>query len=190
MSDPDLSNVSVNGPAANGTAEEAPAEAQAAPADEAASQLEALAAECSRLERERSEINDRYLRLAAEFDNFRKRSEREKCEAIEYGSTDALKAMLPVLDDFERALKTDCTDPEYARGMGLIYQRMADALKKLGLEPIETEAQPFDPNLHYAIDRVEHPDIEHDTVAAEYQRGYTFKGRLLRAAMVRVAVKG
>lgn len=190
MSDPDLSNLSANGAAANGTAEDAAAEPQAAPAAEAASPVESLAAECARLERERNEINDRCLRLVAEFDNFRKRSEREKVEAIEYGSTDALKAMLPILDDFERALKTDSTDVEYARGMGLIYQRMSDALKKLGLEPIETAGQPFDPNLHYAIDRVEDPDIEQDTIAAEYQRGYTFKGRLLRAAMVRVAVKG
>lgn len=174
MSDPDLPIA----PDA-GEAEASPAP----PATDAAAQLEAL-------ERERAEINDRYLRLVAEFDNFRKRSEREKSEAIEFGSTDALKAMLPILDDFERALKTDTADVEYARGMSLIYQRMADSLKKLGLEPIEAENQPFDPNLHYAIDRVESPDIEVDTVAAEYQRGYTFKGRLLRAAMVRVAVKG
>lgn len=188
MSDPDLSNVPANG--AGGATEEPSTEAPSVPAAEAPSPIEALAAECARLEGERSEINDRYLRLVAEFDNFRKRSEREKAEAIEYGSTDALKAMLPILDDFERALKTECADAEYARGMGLICQRMSDALKKLGLDPIQTAGQPFDPNLHYAIDRVEDPAVEQDMIAAEYQRGYTFKGRLLRAAMVRVAVKG
>jgi molecular chaperone GrpE len=177
MSDPDLPIAPEPGEACQPDAPPAPSAAE-------------VAALLESLERERAEINDRYLRLVAEFDNFRKRSEREKSEAFEFGSTDALKAMLPILDDFERALKTDSTDLEYARGMNLIYQRMADALKKLGLEPIETENQPFDPNLHYAIDRVEDPNIEVDTIAAEYQRGYTFKGRLLRAAMVRVAVKG
>lgn len=190
MSDPDLSNVSAQGAPAAAGGEDTPPELQPAEAADPATQVDLLTAECGRLEQERTEINERYLRLAAEFDNFRKRSEREKAEAIEYGSTDALKAMLPILDDFERALKTDCADPEYARGMGLIYQRMSDALKKLGLEPIAAEGQPFDPNLHYAIDRLEDPNVEQDTVAAEYQRGYTFKGRLLRAAMVRVAVKG
>jgi len=158
--------------------------------EDAAAQLEVLAAQRDQLERDKGELNNRLLRLAAEFDNFRKRCEREKSEILEYGSENALKALLPVLDDFERALKTDATDVEYARGMNLIYQRMADAMTKLGLETIEAEGKPFDPNLHYAIDRVEDPDAEQDTVAAVYQRGYTLKGRLLRAAMVRVAVKG
>lgn len=154
-----------------------------------AAQVEALAVERDQMEKERNELNERLLRLVAEFDNFRKRTERERCEYIEFASMDAVKAMLPIVDDFERALKIESADTEYARGMGLIYQRLGEALKKLGLEPIETEGKPFDPNLHYAIDRVEVEDLLEDTVASEYQRGYTFKGRLLRAAMVRVAVK-
>jgi molecular chaperone GrpE len=186
MSDPDL-------PIASETPADAAPPADPACPPEAAdvlAHIEALAADRDRLDRERSELNDRYLRLIAEFDNFRKRSDRERCEAVEYGSTDALKAMLPILDDFERALKADSTDLEYARGMALIYQRMSDALRKLGLEPIATVGAPFDPNLHHAIDSVQDPGVECDTVAAEYQRGYSFKSRLLRAAMVRVAVKG
>lgn len=157
---------------------------------DASAQLEALAAQRDQLEKEKSDLNARMLRLAAEFDNYRKRTEREKIEAIEYGSFDALKALLPILDDFERALKTEVADSEYARGMALIYQRMSDAMRKLGMEPIESEGKPFDPNVHFAIDRCESPDVEVDTVVAEYQRGYTFRNRLLRAAMVKVAVKG
>ncbi len=153
-------------------------------------QVETLVADRDRLEREKGEMNDRLLRMAAEFDNFRKRCEREKAEIIEYGSENALKAMLPILDDFERAIKVETADAEYARGMSLIYQRMSEALTKLGLEAIDAEGKPFDPNLHYAIDRVEDPEVEQDTVISVYQRGYTLKGRLLRAAMVRVAVKG
>lgn len=168
-------------------AEAAPEVAEAAPQD---TPLSELTARCEQLEREKTELSDRALRLAAEFDNFRKRSERERCEMAEYGSTEALKALLPVVDDFARAAHAECADAEYARGIALIEQRLNDALKKLGLEPIEAAGKPFDPNIHYAIDRVEDPAVDVDTVASEYQRGYTYKGRLLRAAMVRVAVKG
>ncbi len=163
-------------------------EAGAQPAEES-SAMEALAAERDRLAQEKAELQDRYLRLAAEFDNFRKRSERERLEALEYAAAGPLAALLPVLDDFERALKMPCSDAEYARGIELIYQRFSDALRKLGLEPVEAEGKPFDPNLHHAIERVEDAGVEQDTVIAELQRGYSYKGRLLREALVRVAVK-
>jgi molecular chaperone GrpE len=152
-------------------------------------QLEAIAAERDRLEQENNDLNQRTLRLAAEFDNYRKRTEREKSELLEYGAEGAVRAMLPILDDFERALQAEPPESEYTRGVWLIHQRMAEGLAKLGLESIDAEGKPFDPNLHNAIDRVESADVEEDTVACVYQRGYLFKGRLLRAAMVRVAVK-
>jgi molecular chaperone GrpE len=158
-------------------------------APEAPPDAEALAAERDRLAQEKAELQDRLLRLAAEFDNFRKRSERERLEAIEYAAAGALAALLPVLDDLERALKTPTSDADYARGVELIHQRFSDALRKLGVEPVEAEGKPFDPGLHHAIERVEDPGVEQDTVAAELQRGYTYKGRLLREALVRVAVK-
>jgi molecular chaperone GrpE len=162
---------------------------QGAEAPAAAPELEALAAERDKLAQEKAELQDRLLRLAAEFDNFRKRSERERMEAVEFASAGALASLLPVLDDLERALKTPTTDSDYARGVELIYQRFSDALRKLGVEPVEAQGKPFDPSLHHAIERVEDPAVEHDTVAAELQRGYTYKGRLLREALVRVAVK-
>ncbi len=162
------------------------AAAEASPAPPSA---EALAAERDRLAQEKAELQDRYLRLAAEFDNYRKRSERERLEAIEFAAAGASKALLPVLDDLERALKIQTSDADYARGVQLIYQRLSETLRKLGVEPVESEGKTFDPNLHHAIERVEDSGVEQDTVLAELQRGYTYKGRLLREALVRVAVK-
>jgi molecular chaperone GrpE len=93
-----------------------------------------------------------------------------------------------VLDDFERALKVESADKEYARGMELIYQRLFDTLKKLGLEPISEEVPLFNPHIHHAVEMVDTKDHPDQTILEEYQRGYYFKGRLLRPAMVKVAV--
>lgn len=141
-------------------------------------------------EAEKAELQDRVLRTQAEFQNYRRRVEKERLELSEYASMEAVRALLPILDDFERALKSDPGGAaEYALGIELIHQRLAAALQKLGLEPIESEGQPFDPNLHHAVEMVETDEAPDQTVLAEYQRGYNFKGRLLRAAMVKVAVK-
>lgn len=149
---------------------------------------DAVAAERDRLVEEKNELRDRLLRLQAEFDNFRRRAEREKRELSEYANSESVNSILPVLDDFERALKVECSGKEYARGMEMIYQRLFDALKKLGLEPISAKDQKFDPHLHHAVDMVETDDVEDNTVLEEYQRGYNFRGRPLRPAMVKVAV--
>jgi len=148
-----------------------------------------LETERDQLAKEKGELHELLLRRQAEFENFRRRADREKTELFEYASMDAVKTMLPILDDFERALKVDTADRDYAKGVELIYQRMADTLKKLGLEPIETAGQKFDPNLHQAVERVETEDAEDQAILGEFQRGYNFKGKLLRPAMVRVAVK-
>lgn len=165
-------------------------EPEIAPAAETAeSPLAALAADCDRLASEKAELEKLLLRRAAEFDNFRKRTEREAMERSEFAAMDAVKALLPLLDDFERAIKVETADKDYAKGVELIYQRFFDQLKKLGLEPIEAEGQIFDPNLHNAIDRLETTEVPDQTVVADLQRGYKFKGRLLRPSMVRVAVQ-
>lgn len=153
-----------------------------------AAQLEAVTLERDQLAAEKAEFQDRFMRRAAEFENYRRRVEREKSETVEYAASEAVAALLPVLDDFERALKQESTDPEYARGMEMIYNRLLDTLKKLGLEPISSVGQSFDPYIHQALDRVETLEADDHTVLEEYQRGYNFKGRLLRPAMVRVAV--
>jgi len=140
------------------------------------------------LTKEKNELQDLLLRRQAEFENYRRRMERERSELFEFANMDSVKALLPIIDDFERALKVESADKEYSRGMELIYQRLFESLKKLGLEPISTEGATFDPHIHHAVDMVdtkEHPD---QTVLKEYQSGYYFKGRLLRPAMVQVAV--
>jgi molecular chaperone GrpE len=152
------------------------------------STLEAALAERDRLEADKAELQDRFLRAQAEFQNFRRRVDKERLEFAEYASMEAVRALLPILDDFERALQVETPDKEYAKGMELIEQRFAAALQKLGLEPIMAQGQPFDPHIHHAVEMVNTEEAPDQTVLGEFQRGYTFKGRLLRAAMVRVAV--
>ncbi|MEO7142833.1 MAG: nucleotide exchange factor GrpE [Bryobacteraceae bacterium] len=158
-------------------------------AAELALQVAALAAERDQLAMEKADIQDRYLRQTAEFQNFRRRVQNEKAELAEYASGEAILALVPVLDDFERALKAESADKEYSRGIEMIYHRLYEALKKLGLEPSESAGKPFDPHLHHAVEMVQNDDAEDHTVLEEFQRGYNFKGRLLRPAMVKVAVR-
>ena len=150
--------------------------------------MEAVTAERDRLVEEKKELLDQLKRRQADFDNFRRRAERERSEVVEFAHQESVRAILPILDDFERALKADTSDKVYARGMELIYQRFFDSLKKLGLEPITAKGQKFDPHLHHAVDMVETDEVEDHTIIDEYQPGYNFHGRLLRPAMVKVAV--
>lgn len=151
--------------------------------------LATIAAERDRLAAEKADLNDRLLRSHAEFQNLRKRTERERLELFEYASMEAVRTLLPVLDDFERAMKTPGSDKEYGAGIELIYNRFYETLKKLGLEPMDSVGLPFDPQVHHAVDMVETGEAPDHTVLEEFQRGYNFKGRLLRPAMVKVAVQ-
>jgi molecular chaperone GrpE len=162
---------------------------ESAPAETLERQLAAVTAERDQLAAEKADLQDRLLRARAEFDNARRRAERERSDYLQFAAMDLVRDILPVLDDFERALKVETSDRDYAKGVELIYQRLFDALKKLGLEPIGTEGQQFDPNLHQAVERVETEEAADQTILGEYQRGYNFKGKLLRPAMVRVAVR-
>ena len=151
--------------------------------------LEAVTAERDKLAAEAADLQNRLLRARAEFENARRRTERERFEYLQFAAMDLVKDILPIVDDFERALQVETTDRNYAKGVELIYQRMSDTLKKLGLEPIETAGRKFDPNLHQAVERVETDDAPDQSILGEFQRGYNFKGKLLRPAMVKVAVK-
>jgi molecular chaperone GrpE len=164
-----------------------PVEQTAAGASDA-TEKSAAAAEIDRLTREKAELQDLLQRRQAEFENFRRRADRERSELFEYATMDAVKTLLPILDDFERALKVESPDREYARGMELIYQRLFEALKKMGLEPISTEGVLFNPHVHHAVEMVDTKDHPDQTILEEYQRGYNFKGRLVRPAMLKVAV--
>lgn len=150
--------------------------------------VDELTAERDRLLSEKADLTDRLLRRQAEFDNYRKRVERERAELMEYSTSEAVRALLPILDDFERALQVETADKKYAKGMELIFQRLSENLTKLGLEPMVTVGQPFDHNLHHAIQKEETDDASDQTILEEYQRGYNFRGKLLRPAMVKVAV--
>ena len=169
-------------------AEDVSANPTPAPETASAAELDQLRIERDGLRVERDELRDTLLRRQAEFDNFRKRTERERMEQSQYASMEVVGELLPILDDFERALAADSNSPEYAKGVQMIYSRMAESLKKTGLEPIETAGKPFDPHLHQAIERVETSESPENTVLGEFQRGYHFKGKLLRPSMVRVAV--
>ena len=141
------------------------------------------------LSNERDELKDMLLRRTAEFDNYRKRTEKERADYLQYAGMDLVRDMLPVLDDFDRALRTECASPDYAKGVEMIYNRMFETLKKLGLEPIVTAGAVFDPHLHQAIEAVETEDAQDGAILGEFQRGYFYKGKLLRAAMVKVAAR-
>ena len=159
------------------------------PVETVESRLEAVTAERDRLLVEKAESDDRLLRARAEFDNARRRFERDRSDYLQFAAMDLVRQILPVLDDFERALKTETADREYAKGVELIHQRLSEILRKMGLEPIETAGQRFDPNQHQAVQRVETKEAEDQTILEEFQRGYNFRGKLLRPAMVRVAVR-
>jgi molecular chaperone GrpE len=155
------------------------------PSDE---QLAAVTAERDRLAAEKAEVEDKFRRSWAEFENARRRAEREKADFMQFASADLVRSLLPVLDDFERALRTETADKEYAKGVEMIYTRFYDALKRMGLEPIDTQGKMFDPNQHEAVQREHTEEAEDQAILGELQRGYNFKGKLLRPAWVKVAV--
>jgi molecular chaperone GrpE len=159
-------------------------------AEDPAAALAALAAERDMLAAQNADLHDRLLRKHAEFDNFRKRAKREREQYLEFSGAETMTALLPILDDFERAMTVASNDAEYVRGIELIYKRLMEGVRKLGLEPLEAVGKQFDPNLHHAVDRVASDEAEEGTVLEELQRGYNYKGKLLRPAMVRVAYKG
>jgi len=174
----------------------APEEESAGPAGESELQAElaAVTEERDKLVKEKQELYDRLLRNQAEFDNARRRAERERSEFVQYAGMEMVREILPVVDDFLRALQSganlaDGPAKDYIKGIELIYQRLVDRLTKVGLEPIDTDGKLFDPNLHQAVERVETDETPDQTILSEFQRGYLFKGRLLRPSMVRVAVR-
>ena len=146
------------------------------------------ATELQKLRSERDTLIDRLARLQAEFENARKRAAREQQEFRDFATADAIKALLPALDSFERALRAPTSQPnEFRSGVELIYKQLQDALTKLGVRPIPAKGEIFDPHVHEAIEMVETSEVPDHQVIDELQRGYKLKDRLLRPAMVRVA---
>jgi molecular chaperone GrpE len=141
------------------------------------------------LKQERNELQDRLLRTAAEFDNYRKRIERERQEVTEAIGSDVLSGLLPIIDDLERALKAPDTSDSavYRKGVELIHKQMLDLLHKRGATPIEALGTDFDPRFHQAVAHDISPEHRENEVIEEFRRGYMIGDRLLRAAMVKVA---
>jgi molecular chaperone GrpE len=140
-----------------------------------------------KLKAERDELRDRLARAQAEFDNARKRTNKEQQEYREYAVADAIKSLLPAMDSLERALQVKSDAAELRSGVELIYKQLLGALSKLAVNPIVAKGEPFDPRLHDAIEMVETDEVPDHQVIEELQRGYKFKDRLLRPAMVKVA---
>ena len=146
--------------------------------------------EYERMSQERDALLDRLARLQAEFENYRKRNAREQAEFREYAVADAVKNFLPVLDNFDLALRTqsnDGADAALRSGIELIRKQMDDVLSRLGVQAVPAQGSTFDPRVHEAIEMVESADHADHEVIDELQRGYKLKERLLRPAMVRVA---
>ena len=151
---------------------------------------EDLENEIQKLVEERDTLQDRLLRKQAEFENYKKRSERERAEYIQMASADLMRELLNVLDSFDLAVRnaTERTaDEDMLRGIDLVYKQLLDTLGRFGLKAIEAKGQVFDPNFHQAVTTVASADVPENTVVEELRRGYTLNGRLLRPAMVSVS---
>lgn len=143
----------------------------------------------AKLEEKIAELEEKRVRQLAEFENFRKRSEKEKSQMFEMGAKDVVEKILPVIDNFERGLMTvpeGQTEDSFVQGMELVYKQMITALEELGVSPIEAVGQPFDPNMHNAVMAVDDDSLESGTVAEELQKGYLYKDSVVRHSMVKV----
>jgi molecular chaperone GrpE len=143
--------------------------------------------ELQRVKAERDSLLDRLARAQAEFENTRRRESKAQQESREYAIADAIKSLLPVMDSLERALHVKSDAAELRSGVELIYKQLQAALGKLSVNPIVSKGEPFDPRYHEAIEMIETTDVPDHQVIEELQRGYKFKDRLLRPAMVKVA---
>jgi molecular chaperone GrpE len=164
--------------------------ANEAVAEEPAPDLSAAPATDPALRAENQQLKDRYLRTLADFENFRKRNDREKADFFKHALGNVLRDMLPVLDNFDRALEHAEEGDEFHKGVLLIYKQLFDVLQKHGLKPIDETGVHFDPNIHEGVIREEDPSVPSHTVVAVLQKGYFLHDRLLRPAMVKVAVGG
>lgn len=144
-------------------------------------------AELQKLKAERDSLLDRLARAQAEFENARRRAAKEQQDFRDFASVEVIKAVLPVIDSFERALRSKSEAGEFRSGVELIYKQLQDVLAKLGVQAIAAKGTQFDPHVHEAIEMVETPDAADHEVLEEWQRGYKYKDRLVRPAMVKVA---
>ncbi len=154
--------------------------------------VEKSSEENQKLKEDYEKLNNQYIRLAADFDNFRKRSEQERENLLKYGTEEALKKIIEVLDNFERAQKSidsveDCSTLKET--FSILHKQTVDSLQKMGLEEIVTQGEKFDPNFHEAVMQTQTEDYPEETIIKELQKGYKFGDKVLRPALVDVAVQ-
>ena len=158
-------------------------EAAAAEADKTAELQQKIEA----LEKELADEKEKYLRLDAEYYNYRTRSLKEKQDAYDNALTKAVTEVLSVIDNFERALTAECADANFKKGVEMIFRQYTAILEKLGVKEIEAEGKPFDPNFHNAVSQITDENLGENTVAAVLQKGYIMGNKVIRHAMVTVA---
>lgn len=146
-----------------------------------------LESDLAKKEGELEEATNRLLRLQADFANYKNRSEKEKSDTIKYASEKLMLELLPILDNFERALESESEKDGFYEGVELIYNQIVNALSNSGLSEIEALGQPFDPNMHHAVIMEESDDYEADLVMEVLQKGYKLNDRVIRPSMVKVA---
>lgn len=139
------------------------------------------------LEESLKQCTDKYQRLMAEFDNFRKRTQKEKLDTYDNAICDTVLQLLPIVDNFERALQQECNDSSFLEGIQMIYKQFMGAFEHLQVMPIDAKDQTFDPNLHNAILHIEDESYEENVVVEELQKGYVYKDKVIRYSMVKVA---
>ncbi len=155
---------------------------------DAASEYNDTAAKIAELEDSLNEANDKYIRLFAEYDNYRKRTAKEKTETYQNASVQCIEKLLNVIDSFERSLEAECSDENFKNGMQLIWGQLQDFMNKMNVKEIESLGKEFDPNVHNAIQQLDGTDYASNYVCAVYQKGYMLGDKLIRPAMVAVAV--
>lgn len=161
---------------------------QAAPVEEAPKKkVSKKNAELEALKTELEQMKDTYQRMLAEYANYKRRTEQEKEMIGAFTKAEILKALLPSVDNMERAMATDADGADYKSGVDMIMRGCIEALKNLGLEEIEAEGAPFDPEIHNAVMREDAEDIDTETVTQVFQKGYRVGDRVIRPAMVKVA---
>ena len=143
--------------------------------------------EKEKLEQQVADLTDRLKRSMAEFDNYRKRTDKEKASMYVVGARDIVEKILPVVDSFERGLANAPEGDAFADGMKMIYKQLLTSLEELGVKPIEAVGQSFDPNFHNAVMHVEDEEAGENVVVEEFQKGYTYKDFVVRHSMVKVA---
>ena len=173
--------------AGDAAAEQAAEDAGAEAGDAGGEQAQDPAAELEALKKQLAEGAERMKRLQADFENFRRRTRQEKEELSNLVVQDFIKELLPMLDNFDRAMAAEATDAaKFQQGVEMIYNQLAEILKNRGMELIDTKEAKFDPNFHQAVMRVENPELEDEAIAMELQKGYMVKGKVIRPSMVQV----